>query len=97
MELLGVNSHTLGPILESSPAQNHIVVQPISATPRFGPRRAQRELPFRPYLHGRIPRIKVVEQLPQIIIHITMIIVVFSVQPFRPPKVLRIQTISLRH
>ena len=27
---------------------------------------ARRELPFRPYLHARIPRITVVEQLPQI-------------------------------
>ena len=36
---------------------------------------ARRELPFRPYLHARIPRITVVEQLPQIIIIIIIIIV----------------------
>ena len=31
-----------------------------------GRRRRRRDLPFRPYLHARIPRITVAEQLPQI-------------------------------
>ena len=38
------------------------------------PRWRRRDLPFRPYLHARIPRITVVEQLPQMMMVMMMMI-----------------------
>ena len=43
------------------------------------PTPARRGLPFRPYLHARISRITVVEQLPQTIIIIVIIIIAITI------------------
>ena len=59
-DFVGVNSHILRPILEGPRAQISDTKTPISTTPKVGAfcdfiRR--RELPRRPYIHARIPRI----------------------------------------
>ena len=63
---LGTNSFITGSILEGPRGQNPLLVTPDLVDTPVGRGLARRELPIRPYLHGRIPRITVVEQLPQI-------------------------------
>ena len=64
---MGVILPIAGPILEGPPAQNpYCCIANLELASR-GPRRRRRGLPFQPYLHTRISRITVVEQLPQII------------------------------
>ena len=63
---LGPYSPLAGAILEGPPAHNCYFKPRISATLRVGRPRRRRGLPIRPYLHARITRITVVEQLPQI-------------------------------
>ena len=65
---MGVYSPITGPILEGS--RGYIPYHhraDLDLTIRW-PRWRRRDFPFRPYLHARIPRITVAEQLPQIII-----------------------------
>ena len=55
------------------PAERHHQEQtPISSAPSVGRVRRRRDFPFRPYFHARIPRITVVEQLPQIMHTVSM-------------------------
>ena len=64
-EFMGVNSPITGPILEGPRGQIPYLSYPdLTDTIRW-PGLARRGLPFRPYLHARISRITVVEQLPQ--------------------------------
>ena len=63
---MGVNSHITRPDLEGPRGQNpYYCVADLDDTGRW-PHTARENLPIRPYLHARIPRITVVEQLPQI-------------------------------
>ena len=64
---LGIKIPISRPMFEGPSAHNPYLKQAISATAEFGRFGRRRELPFRPYLHARIPRITVVEQLPQIL------------------------------
>ena len=64
---LGINIPISRPIFEGPSAHNPDLKQAISATPEFaefGRSGRRRELPFRPYLHARIPRITVVDTTP---------------------------------
>ena len=65
-EFMGVNSPITGPILEGSRGQTPYLSYPDLGETVTRPRWRRRGLPFRPYLHARISRITVVEQLPQI-------------------------------
>ena len=61
---LRLKIHISRPIFEGPSARNPDIKQAISATPRlaeFWRAGRRRELPFRPYLHARIPRITVVD------------------------------------
>ena len=62
---MGVILPIAGPILEGPRGQNpyHQATDLVGSETRR--RRRRRGLPFRPYLHARISRITVVEQLPQ--------------------------------
>ena len=64
---LGINFPISRPIFEGPSAHNSYLKQAILPTPEFaGIWRAgrRRKLPFRPYLHARIPRITVVDTTP---------------------------------
>ena len=62
---MGVNSPIAGPILEGPRGQNPLLIYPDLVDTETWRRWRRRDFPFRPYLHARIPRITVVEQLPQ--------------------------------
>ena len=63
---MGVYSPITGSILEGSRGYlPYHQATDLTDTIRWPPL-ARRGLPFRPYLHARIPRITVAEQLPQI-------------------------------
>ena len=72
-DFMGVNSPILRPILEGPPAHNPYCWRTDLADTGIRRNRRRRSLPIRPYLHTRIPRITVVEQLPQIIMIIIII------------------------
>ena len=72
-EFMGVNSPITGPILEGSRGQIPYLSYPDLVDTGVRPPLARENLPIRPYLHARISRITVVEQLPQIIIIIIKI------------------------
>ena len=73
-EFMGVNSPITGPILEGSRGQIPYLSYPDLVHTIRWPAPARRDFPFRPYLHARISRITVVEQLPQIIRNSQLII-----------------------
>ena len=66
-EFMGVNSPITGPILEGSRGYIPYHHRTDLVGTDAGRTRRRRDFPIRPYLHARIPRITVVEQLPQII------------------------------